>query len=132
MPEQSTLRVLVADDELLFREFVSLNLRKRGYVVQEAANGREALALWEREGTDLFIVDIVMPHIDGLEVCRRVRTQSTVPIIVVTALDTATERHIAAEFAVDAYLMKPFGVEELLSTMRAVLQSYKPLDDTHQ
>lgn len=117
MSGKSAPRILVADDEPLFREFVSLNLRKRGYAVREAANGRETLALWEREGTDLLIVDIMMPYIDGLEVCRRVRAQSVVPIVVVTALDTEAERHIAAEFAVDAYLMKPFGVEELLTTV---------------
>ena len=78
-------RILVAEDETALLDFVSRNLQARGFEVLEATNGLEALALWERESPDLLILDIMMPRLDGLEVCRRVREQSIVPIIVLTA-----------------------------------------------
>ncbi len=82
-------RILLAEDEVALRDFVSRNLRVRGFEVLEASNGLEALAVWEREDPHLLIVDIMMPRMDGFEVCRRVREHSAVPIIVLTALDEA-------------------------------------------
>ena len=75
-------RILLAEDEVALRDFVSRNLRARGFEVLEASNGLEALAVWEREDPHLLILDIMMPRMDGLEVCRRVREHSAVPIIV--------------------------------------------------
>jgi two-component system, OmpR family, KDP operon response regulator KdpE len=115
-------RILLAEDEVALRDFVNRNLRARGFEVLEASNGLEAMAVWEREDPDLLILDIMMPRMDGLEVCRRVREYSSVPIIVLTALDAESDKVTALDLGADDYLSKPFGVEELLARMRAVLR----------
>jgi len=115
-------RILLAEDEVALLDFVSRNLRARGFEVLEASNGLEAMALWEREAPHLLILDIMMPRMDGLEVCRRVREHSAVPIIVLTALDAESDKVAALDLGADDYLTKPFGVEELLARVRAVLR----------
>jgi two-component system, OmpR family, KDP operon response regulator KdpE len=115
-------RILLAEDEVALRDFVSRNLRARGFEVLEASNGLEAIAVWERENPHLLILDIMMPRMDGLEVCRRVREHSAVPIIVLTALDMESDKVAALDLGADDYLTKPFGVEELLARVRAVLR----------
>lgn len=116
-------RILVAEDEVALRDFVSRNLRARGFEVIEASNGFEALTIWENEEQpDLLILDVMMPRMDGLEVCRRVRERSTVPIIVLTALDGERDKVAAFDLGADDYLTKPFGTEELLARVRAVLR----------
>ena len=115
-------RILIAEDEEVLRDFVSRNLRARGFEVLEASNGLEAVAQWERESPHLLILDIMMPRMDGLEVCRRVREQSSVPVIVLTALDAERDKVMALDLGADDYLTKPFGVEELLARVRAVLR----------
>jgi two-component system KDP operon response regulator KdpE len=90
--------------------------------VLEASNGLEAMALWKLENPHLLILDIMMPRMDGLEVCRRVREHSAVPIIVLTALDAESDKVAALDLGADDYLTKPFGVEELLARVRAVLR----------
>lgn len=115
-------RILVAEDEAALRDFITRNLRARGFEVIEAGNGLEAMAQWEREQPHLLILDIMMPQMDGLEVCRRVRERSATPIIVLTALDTESDKVAALDLGADDYLTKPFGVEELLARVRAVLR----------
>jgi two-component system, OmpR family, KDP operon response regulator KdpE len=115
-------RILLAEDEVALRDFINRNLRARGFEVVEASNGLEAMAVWEREDPDLLILDIMMPRMDGLEVCRRVREYSSVPIIVLTALDAESDKVTALDLGADDYLSKPFGVEELLARIRAVLR----------
>ncbi len=115
-------RILLAEDEAVLRDFVSRNLRVSGFEVLEASNGLEALAVWEQETPHLLILDIMMPRMDGLEVCRRVREHSAVPIIVLTALDAQNDKVTALDLGADDYLTKPFGVEELLARVRAVLR----------
>jgi two-component system KDP operon response regulator KdpE len=117
-----TRRVLLAEDELELRAFISRNLRARDFTVLEAGNGIEALVLWETEQPQLLILDIMMPRMDGLEVCRRIRETSIVPIIVLTALDDERDKVTALDLGADDYLTKPFGVEELLARVRAVLR----------
>ena len=128
-----TKRILLAEDEVALRDFVSRNLRARGFEVLEASNGLEAMALWEREDPHLLILDIMMPLMDGLEVCRRVRESSAVPIIVLTALDAESDKVAALDLGADDYLTKPFGVEELLARVRAALRRTQwemlPIDD---
>ncbi|KAB8142855.1 response regulator transcription factor [Chloroflexia bacterium SDU3-3] len=114
--------ILLAEDEAALRDFVSRNLRARGFQVVEATNGLEALALWGTEQVSLLILDVMMPRMDGLEVCRRVREQSTVPIIVLTAMDEEADKVAAFELGADDYLTKPFGVGELLARTQAVLR----------
>lgn len=118
-------RILVAEDEAALREFVSRNLQARGFTVLEAGNGLEACAVWEGEDPDLLILDVMMPRMDGLEVCRRVRERSTVPIIVLTALDAESDKVAALDLGADDYLTKPFGVDELLARVRAALRRSK-------
>lgn len=115
-------RILVAEDEAPLRDFVSRNLRARGYIVSEAGNGLEALALWERENPHLVVLDIMMPRMDGLEVCRRIRERSNAPIIALTALDAEADKVAALDLGADDYLTKPFGVEELLARVRAAMR----------
>ena len=115
-------RILLAEDEVTLRDFIRRNLHARGFEVIEANNGLEAVALWERENPHLLILDIMMPRMDGLEVCRRVREHSAVPIIVLTALDDESDKVAALDLGADDYLTKPFGVEELLARVRAVLR----------
>jgi two-component system KDP operon response regulator KdpE len=114
--------VLVVDDEAPLRQFVRRNLEIRGYQVKTAANGLEALALTEQMPFDLVIMDLMMPHMDGLEATRRIRQQSYVPIIVLTALGEERDKVAAFEIGADDYLTKPFGVEELLARVQAMLR----------
>jgi len=116
------VRVLLAEDEAVLRDFVSRNLRARGFTVVEATNGLEALGLFASEQPHLLILDVMMPRLDGLEVCRRVREHSIVPIIVLTALDAESDKVTAFDMGADDYLSKPFGVDELLARVRAVLR----------
>jgi two-component system KDP operon response regulator KdpE len=116
------MRVLVVDDEKSLRDFVRRNLEVRNYSVATAANGLEALALMQKQTFDLVILDLMMPNMDGLETTRRIRMNSRVPIIVLTALGEETDKIQAFEMGVDDYLTKPFGVGELLARVRAVLR----------
>jgi two-component system KDP operon response regulator KdpE len=113
---------LVVDDEKALREFVRRNLEARGYKVICAANGLEALALFKNEQVDLVILDIMMPHLDGLETTRRIRASSRVPIIILTAMGDEADKVRAFDLGADDYLTKPFGVGELLGRIKAVLR----------
>ncbi|MFN3741875.1 MAG: response regulator transcription factor [Anaerolineales bacterium] len=114
--------VLVVDDEKALRDFVRRNLEVRGYRVLTAANGLEALALFEQEHVSLIILDLMMPHMDGLEVTRRLREASNVPIIILSALGEEADKIRAFDLGADDYLTKPFGVGELLGRVKAVLR----------
>ena len=116
------ITVLVVDDEKPLREFVRRNLEARGYKALCAANGLEAMALFENERVDLVILDIMMPHLDGLETTRRIREISTTPIILLTALGEESNKVRAFDLGADDYLTKPFGVGELLGRIKAVLR----------
>jgi two-component system, OmpR family, KDP operon response regulator KdpE len=115
-------RILIVEDEDALRSSISRNLRARGFDVIEASDGMEALSRWDAEQPQLLILDIMMPRMDGLEVCRRVREHSTVPIIVLTAMDAESDKIAALDIGADDYLCKPFSVEELLARVRAVLR----------
>src|SRR5215207_4470714 len=114
--------ILIAEDQETLRISISRNLRARGFEVIEAANGMEALSLWDAEQPQLLILDLMMPRMDGMEVCRRVRERSTVPIIVLTAMDADSDKVAAFDLGADDYLCKPFSVDELLARVRAVLR----------
>ncbi len=115
-------KILVVDDEKPIREFISRNLTARGFDVLTASNGLEALAIFNTELLDLIILDIMMPNMDGLEACRRIRQNSFVPIVVLTALGEEADRVTALDAGADDVLTKPFGVEELLARARAALR----------
>lgn len=118
----SVKKILVVDDEKPLREFISRNLSARGFQVFNASNGLEALAIFNTETLDLIIMDVMMPHMDGFETCRRIRQTSNIPIIILTALGEETDKVAALDMGADDYLTKPFGVEELLARVRAVLR----------
>src|SRR5690349_14716587 len=92
-----TKRVMIAEDEMEMRAFICRNLRARDFAVLEASSGIEALRLWETDHPQLLILDIMMPHMDGLEVCRRIREISTLPIIILTALDDERDKVAALD-----------------------------------
>jgi two-component system KDP operon response regulator KdpE len=114
--------VLVVDDEKALRDFVRRNLEVRHFRVLTASNGLEAMTLFESERVDLVILDIMMPHMDGMETTRRIRESSTAPIIILTALGEEAEKVQAFDLGADDYLTKPFGVGELLGRIKAVLR----------
>ena len=116
------INVLVVDDEKSLRDFVRRNLEVRGYHVLTASNGIEALANFQNENIHLVIMDIMMPHMDGLEATRRIRQESHVPIIILTAMGEETDKVRAFDLGADDYLTKPFGVGELLGRVKAVLR----------
>ncbi|MBI5840791.1 MAG: response regulator transcription factor [Chloroflexi bacterium] len=118
----NTTTFLVVDDEKPLLDFVRKNLEVRGYKVLTASNGLEALAIFNNEQVDLVILDVMMPHLDGLETTRRIRENSTVPIIILTALGEEADKVRAFDLGADDYLTKPFGVGELLGRVKAVLR----------
>lgn len=114
--------VLVVDDETSLRDFVRRNLDVRGFQILTAANGLEALALFNTHNVDLVILDVMMPHMDGLETIRRIRQNSLVPTIILSALGEESDKIHALNLGADDYLVKPFGVGELLARVQAVLR----------
>ncbi len=120
MPQSK--HILVVDDEPGIQDFIRRNLELRSFKVSLASNGLEALALFDQAHICLVILDIMMPKMDGLEVCRRIRQSSTVPIIMLTALGEEADKIAALDQGADDYLTKPFGVGELLARVRAVIR----------
>jgi len=112
--------VLVVDDEQHIRKLVRVNLEARGYVVQEAGTGREALALFAQQAFDLIILDLVLPGMSGIEVCTQIRGQSDVAIMVLSARGEEELKVKALDAGADDYVTKPFGPEELLARIRAI------------
>jgi len=120
--------VLVVDDEKSLRDFVRRNLEARHYKVLTASNGLEALATFNNEKVDLVILDLMMPHLDGLETTRRIRETSKTPIIILTALGEESDKVQAFDMGADDYLTKPFGVGELMGRIKAVLRRARWLE----
>ena len=115
-------RVLVVEDEESFSEALSFMLRKEGYEVEVAADGAKALALFDRSGADLVLLDLMLPGVSGTEVCRQLRAKSNVPIIMVTAKDGEVDKVVGLELGADDYVTKPFSSRELVARVRAVLR----------
>jgi two-component system OmpR family response regulator len=114
--------ILVVDDDPHIREVVRFALEKEGFAVVEAGGGAEALERFEREGPDLVVLDILMPDLDGTEVCRRLRASSTVPIVFLSSKDEEIDRILGLELGGDDYVTKPFSPRELVARVRAVLR----------
>lgn len=118
-------RVLVVDDEPNIIELVSLYLKREGYEVLFAENGKEALELFFANPPDILILDIMLPDIDGLEILRKIRKESLVPVIMLTAKESEVDRVVGLELGADDYLTKPFSPRELVARVRAVLRRSK-------
>jgi DNA-binding response OmpR family regulator len=121
MPE-STPTILLVDDEDAVRKVLAFPLEKDGYTVVQAADGEEALRLFGEAPIDLVVLDIMLPRLDGLEVCKRLRATSTVPIIMLTARDDELDKVIGLELGADDYITKPFSIREFRSRVRALLR----------
>jgi len=115
-------RILVVDDELSIIKFLRANLEAKGYKVLAAVDGTEALQTFEMELPDLVILDIMMPKIDGFEVCRRLREWSPIPIIMLSARGDESDKVKCLDLGADDYITKPFGAGELIARVKAVLR----------
>ncbi|TMI87283.1 MAG: response regulator transcription factor [Bacillati bacterium ANGP1] len=115
-------RILVVDDEPHIVELVRYNLVQEGFEVAVAHDGHDALEKARTESPDLVILDLMLPYIDGLEVCRQIRTASSVPILMLTAKDGEQERVVGLELGADDYVTKPFSPRELVARVRAILR----------
>jgi two-component system alkaline phosphatase synthesis response regulator PhoP len=115
-------RILVVDDEPSVTDLIAYNLRKSLYDVKTAANGREALHLAREYKPDLILLDLMIPEVDGIDVCRELRKSSTVPIIIITARSEEIDRVLGLEIGADDYVTKPFSMRELMARIKAVLR----------
>lgn len=119
---EPVLRVLVVDDETSIRKFLRVSLTAHGYQVYEAANGQEALSAVIAHRPDLMILDLGLPDIEGIEVTRRLREWSQIPIIILSVREHESEKVAALDAGADDYLTKPFGIGELLARMRVAVR----------
>jgi two-component system response regulator RegX3 len=116
------IKVLVVEDESSFSEALEFLLGKEGFGVVTAATGTEALAKFEQGGIDLVLLDLMIPEISGIEVCKRIRNSSSVPIIMLTAKDTEVDKVVGLELGADDYVTKPYSSRELIARIKAVLR----------
>ncbi|WP_269438260.1 response regulator transcription factor [Phosphitispora fastidiosa] len=116
-------RILIIEDEDKIARFVELELQFEGYQVEKASNGRDGLALAKAHPFDLILLDIMLPELNGLEVLRRIRQFSQIPIILLTARDAVVDKVMGLDGGADDYITKPFAIEELLARIRAVLRT---------
>ena len=114
--------ILIVEDDESYRDALSYMLSKEGFQVVLAADGREGLDQFDKHGVDLVLLDLMMPGLSGTEVCRRLRQRSSVPIIMVTALDAEIDKVVGLELGADDYVTKPFSHRELVARIRAVLR----------
>ncbi|MCL2503818.1 MAG: response regulator transcription factor [Coriobacteriia bacterium] len=123
---EPTTRILVVDDEPAITEFVTYNLRKEGWEVEVATDGDSALTIAQQADFDLVVLDVMLPGMDGYEVCRRLRavsgTTADVPVLFLSARDTELDKVVGLEIGGDDYLAKPFGVRELIARVKALLR----------
>jgi DNA-binding response OmpR family regulator len=115
-------RILLVDDEQSIQTLLSYPLRKDGYEVVRASDGREALDRFAEEAFDLVVLDLMLPQLDGLEVCRRLRARSSVPIIMLTAKSEEIDKVLGLELGADDYITKPFSMREFRSRVKAALR----------
>jgi len=119
------IHILVADDDPHIRELLRLTLKREGYLVWEAADGEAALELTQREQVHLAIVDVMMPQMDGWELCREIRSRCEIPILMLTAKGAIEDKEKAYLSGTDDYLTKPFEPKELLFRVKALLRRYQ-------
>jgi DNA-binding response OmpR family regulator len=122
-------RILIVDDEPAIVDMLAYNLQRANYQVIVARDGEEALAKALQEQPDLIILDLMLPRLDGLEVCRALRRKRDVPIIMLTARDAEVDRVVGLELGADDYVAKPFSVRELMARVKSVLRRAAPRAD---
>ncbi|PID96699.1 MAG: DNA-binding response regulator [Actinomycetales bacterium] len=119
-------RVLVVDDDLALAEMLSIVLRQEGLDVSHVADGSAAVAAFREERPDLVLLDVMLPGLDGIEVCRRIRAESVVPIVMLTARSDTVDVVVGLESGADDYVVKPFKPQELVARVRARLRGGEP------
>jgi DNA-binding response OmpR family regulator len=120
------LKVLVVDDEPSIVELVRFNLEREGFATDVASDGREALAAARQGKPDIIVLDVMLPGMDGYEVCRVIRQESSVPIIMLTAKTDEIDRVLGLELGADDYVVKPFSPRELVARVRAIARRLRP------
>jgi DNA-binding response OmpR family regulator len=115
-------RLLVVDDEKILRETLAYNLSAQGFEVATAEDGLKALSIFDTGSYDLMILDIMLPGLDGFEVCKQIRQKSKIPILMLTARDDEIDRVVGLEVGADDYLVKPFSMRELVARVKAMLR----------
>jgi len=123
------VKILVVDDEEKMRSAIKIFLKKEGYSVEEACNGKEALEMIAEDNYDLVLLDVMMPEVDGWTVCRKVREESRLPIILLTARGEEYDKLFGFELGGDDYLTKPFSLKEMAARVKAVLRRSKEKND---
>ena len=113
---------MLVDDEESIQKLLTYPLQREGYTVVQARDGEEALRRFSEQPVDLVVLDVMLPRLDGLEVCRRLRTDSAVPIILLTARDDEVDKVLGLELGADDYITKPFSIREFRSRVRALLR----------
>src|SRR5438874_3302083 len=121
MPDSSST-ILLVDDEDAVQRLLTYPLEREGFRVVQARDGEEALRRFAEEPVDLVVLDVMLPKLDGLEVCKALRAESTVPIIMLTARDDELDKVLGLELGADDYITKPFSIREFRSRVRAVLR----------
>jgi two-component system response regulator RegX3 len=125
-------RILVVEDEETLAEAISFLLSKEGFDVSVAASGPDAIAQFEKNGADLILLDLMLPGLSGTEVCRQIRTKSSVPIIMLTAKDSEIDKVVGLEIGADDYVTKPYSSRELIARIRAVLRRGELMDSAEE
>ena len=120
MPDSST--ILLVDDEDSIQKLLTYPLEREGFRVVPARDGEEALRRFDEEEVDLVVLDLMLPKLDGLEVCKRLRAESEVPIIMLTARDDELDKVVGLELGADDYITKPFSIREFRSRVKALLR----------
>lgn len=126
MPEDVTHRILLIEDDVEIADFIETELRFEGYLVTVAREGIKGLQLFRQEEFDLILLDRMLPGMDGLSLCRRLRQNSDVPILMLTAMGELDERVMGLDAGANDYLVKPFELEELLARIRVQLRQRQP------
>lgn len=122
MEEDFKKTILVVDDEKMIRNLLNINLTKEGYNVIEAVDGLEAVELATERKPDLILLDVMIPKLDGLSVCKRIKNTMNVPILMVTAKDSEVDKILGLELGADDYVTKPFSIRELIARIKANLR----------
>ena len=120
-------KILIVDDEKKITEVLQAYLEKEGYRTLVAFNGKNAIEMAETERPDLILLDLMLPGIDGYQVCREIRTKSNVPIIMLSAKGEVFDKVLGLELGADDYIMKPFDSKEMVARVKAVLRRYQPI-----
>ena len=130
--EEFKKTILVVDDEKMIRNLLNINLTKEGYNVIEAVDGLEAVELATEKKPDLILLDVMIPKLDGLSVCKRIKNTMNVPILMVTAKDSEVDKILGLELGADDYVTKPFSIRELIARIKANLRKVEASSASEQ